>query len=181
MQSCPECKDKTEGDSSLSAQNSNTGKKRHIACDCCGKPVDDDLAFCNYCGAERLFYDNAKQANAAVCHSVPADAAPVTETEFFRHNAAIYLRGLVPAHGSLVVTSDEIRFTPQVVYRFLQPLVIGFDLIAEVSYGSIAGLGFEIRILLKSGVTHKFSLGVVPDAGEISEVLQRLNVIVKNG
>lgn len=175
MQSCPECEDMIEGDQSIKKTSNSSGIKRYVACGCCGKPVAVELDFCNHCSAKRWLYATEKRMDAKKVHdqSSLADSG----AELFRHNSAIYLRGLIPVSGALVITGHEIRFTLQNIYNFGQPVVIGLDSVKQIDCGMVASLGFVIKILLKSGLTHKFSLGVVPDSDDIREILRELNLL----
>lgn len=187
MQSCPECKNVNEEGDPADTERSIVKPKRYVSCGYCGKLVEEVLTFCSHCGTEKALVKHNDKLPAASKQGKPAAPLPEETQEtalpgtlLYRHDATVYLRGLVPSSGAFTISDREIRFKPQIVFRFAQPVNIDMQNVTNVDCSSSASLGFVIKISTKAGVMHKFSLGTVPDMDNIRQVLTRLSQIIKN-
>lgn len=186
MQSCPELKNIMEKESTSDTEQNMTKTKRYVSCGYCGKLVEDILTFCSHCGFEKAHANNHSKFQAETAPDEPSEQLSnepkeeaAAEALLYRHDATVYLRGLVPSSGALMISDREIRFTPQTAFRFMQPVSIVLKNVTEVDCSSSASLGFVIKITTKAGVMHKFSLGHVPDKDNIRQVLTHLNQIIQ--
>lgn len=148
------------------------------ACSYCGRYVESRLTFCTCCGAKKVNYIKKRVNDSDILLEQPVGVngdADIIDKALYSNSSVFYLRGLVPTSGTLFITEHSMRFIPQPLYFFKQPVTIMLQDIAEISFEDVAGYGLCIKLITNFKIMHKFALGQCMDAAAIHDIITGFN------